>query len=212
MYIRIWKLFFILAIFIVPLLFALGVEMGWNTNQNVVTTYTDTLGGGNVAASTLDSMATFPWAPRMSVTVGPGYNDTSFFSRGRVLTGYGDSIALRFYLRGWTTARRTQLVCQVGLWPYATPFTVFSRPYGNIWKQIALNRADSCTIQLIADGKSVRLDGRITKMDSTAYHVVNGLTIPYAPYYDIVMADSAALTGKACYAKVTVAAYTAHTQ
>lgn len=191
---------------------SLGVTY-WNRADDVqFTQLVDTLGGNNVAASTLDSTATFPWMETFSVQVGPGYSSSSFFARTNLQTGYGDSIALRFYLRGWSTKGRDQLLSVTPLWGYAAPYTQFGRPKAHLWSSTTNGQADSTTRILTTNRVNFHMAGPVTSNDSTSYYYANGRTynyilIPPAPWYDIVMADSAAVTAKGCYAKVTVTGY-----
>ncbi len=201
------KVYLLLAVFLVPLLFGLGVEMLWNTESGVKV-YTDTLiATGTIATSKQDSMSCFAWSPRYTVTIGPGYADARFFLRTLAQTLYTDSICQRFYLRGFTTSSRNQCMFIEPLWSYAAPYRSCKKASAYTWKDESDAAADSSTLQLVSESKSVRLDGRITKADSTASHIGKVLAIPWAPYYDIVMIDSAAVTGKNCYVKVTVVGY-----
>lgn len=203
-----------LAVFLVPLVVWVGMgatPFGWQNKSDVDIT-TDILVGTSAATSALDSTACFQWCPSFTVTLGPGYNDTSYFARGKTATGYQDSIMKRCYIRGWTTPTRTQLISVTPLWSYAAPFNAVGgggRPRSHFWGSTTNGQADSSTRYILAQRADFFLTGGVTTFDSTSYYYGDGrnktyIHIPFAPYYDILMADSAAVSGKSGRTKVTV--------
>lgn len=210
---RLWGL---LAVVLVPLCVWVGMgatPFGWNNTSDVDISI-DILNGTTTNASTQDSTACFQWAERFTVTVGPGYNDTSYFAVGRVTGGYGDSTLKRIYIRGWTTPQRGQLISVTPLWSYAAPFAGIrgAKPMANLWASITNGMADSCTRYIVADKQAFHLAGGVTTFDSTSYYYGDGrnktvIYVPYAPYYDIVAADTAAASGKNGRHKITVVSF-----
>lgn len=195
---------------VAPLLLVGGFAFtGLLTDPKDATVITDTLTG------TLDSTAVFPWnGSYMTVTVGPGYNDSSYFTKaGATVIGY-DSVTTRFYIRGWADRGRKTLISQTGVWGYATPFLSQKPTWNNIWKAIALGKQDSTTRFLFTSRESFFKAGPVTSNDSTDFYYGNGqnygsnyILVPYAPYYDIVKSDSTGLCGYGHRAKLTIAQY-----
>lgn len=198
-----------------PLILLVGLSFtGFLDDPTDPTVKTDILvSSAGTSAQQIDSTALFKWAgTNIMITVGPGYNDTAFFSQAGA-RALGDSYTCMFYIRGWTDAKRTQLMWQVPLWSGAAPFKCTQRPYSNLNKALVRTNVDSFTKVFVSnrDLISAYTAGTGT-WDSTRIDLVNirndGYNlIQWAPYMDVVKYDSVAKCGWRHRAKVTIAQF-----
>ncbi len=196
-----------------------GVEY-WNRGEDIqFVQLTDTLVG------LTDSTATFPWSARFMVTVGPGYNDTSYFSKAGG-TRMADSNMVKFWLRGWTTKTRTQLMFMTPLWGSDRPFNAVTRPKSLLaiaWGSGGQTAIDSCTRIVLTDRSTLTVaqfaalgaaaagtgivQSAVDSLRLASIALVNATISEFAPWYDIVKSDSVGKAGYNHRAKVTVTGF-----
>lgn len=178
------------------------------------TTITDVLVSSAVVLNQqVDSTAAFPWNGNvMRIAIMPGYNDTTFFSQATA-RALGDSYTCMFYIRGWTTSARKQLMFQTPLWSGSAPFKGVIRPRSNINSALVRTQVDSFSRTVVStrDYAGAYTAGTGT-WDSLRVDMVNLRNdgyqrIEWAPYYDIVKYDSVAKCGFRHRAKVVVTQY-----
>lgn len=174
------------------------IDTPTNVTQNI-----DTLVGN-------DSTACFPWNGKvMMVTVGPGRASGLFINAASA----ADSYKTHFFLRGWTTANRTQLMFQTTLWGTTASYDMFKMPRANTWlNAVSTSPADSAT-KIVFSDKTPFSSGTAAGVNATdslrlaTLYLGNKIISEFAPYYDIVKCDSTGKTGKNHTVKITITQY-----